>query len=155
MTDRVRVITAAFEDTKEVTRFDSIWWDNPEVPFSTLIGKTLISAEVGATILGDDQICFKTSDGEVYVMLHKQDCCESVSIDDICGDLGSLIGDEILLAEETTSEDHPYFQNSSTWTFYHLRTVHSTVTIRWYGTSNGCYSERVSLIRLEGDHNEI
>lgn len=116
--------------------------------FSDLIGKVLTKIE-GA--VGDDSMKFWCSDGTQYHMYHYQDCCEGVSIEDICGDLSDLTGSPILVAEESTSHDNPEgvgdmgYQDSFTWTFYKLDTARGGVTIRWYGTSNGYYSERVDF----------
>ncbi len=44
------------------------------------IGKTLVSVEKSF-----DSIVFKFSDGSSYMMYHSQDCCESVTVDDIDG----------------------------------------------------------------------
>lgn len=108
-------------------------------------------------ILGDDKsdrLEFETTDGRRFVMYHDQDCCEHVSIEDIAGDLKDLIGSPILQAEEETDSDNPKSKGdgehkladeSSTWTFYKLATIKGSVTIRWYGSSNGYYSERVSF----------
>jgi len=120
-----------------------------EVPFSTLLGKTLVSAEK----VDDDRIRFITKAWDVFDLYHDQDCCESVTVDDICGNLDWLVGSLILFAEEVCDGDEEpkdsEYDESYTWTFYHLRTMKGTVTIRWYGTSNGYYSESVSLHKKE------
>lgn len=112
-----------------------------EVPFSTLIGKTLTAVQTN----NDDVIVFTCDDGSQFSMHHEQDCCERVEINDINGDLQSLVGSPILVAEESCSHgDHKNtYDESSTWTFYKLATIKGHVDIRWYGTSNGYYSERV------------
>lgn len=102
-----------------------------------------------------DEIIFTAVDGRVWMMNHYQDCCESVSIDDIIGDLADLVGSEILMAEEVSHSDSDMFglplveehwgNDSCTWTFYKLATVKGYVTIRWYGSSNGYYSESVNF----------
>ena len=117
-----------------------------------LIGKRLKRVEK----IGDDEIVFTLKNGKRYRMYHSQDCCESVAIDDIAGDLKDLVGPPITKAEESTSDTNPPgvdkgYQDSFTWTFYHLATVNGYVTIRWYGESNGYYSESVDFVEMEGD----
>lgn len=112
-----------------------------------LIGKTLAAV----TLAGDNEtITFKTSCGETYQMFHGQDCCESVSVEDVVGDLGDLVDSPILQAEEVSSENEPppRYAESYTWTFYKLATIKGGVTIRWLGRSNGYYSERVDFVKV-------
>lgn len=120
------------------------------VPFDTLQGKTMASVEADDN---QEVIIFTTVEGEKFSLHHDQDCCEFVSIEDICGDLQTLVGTEILLAEEVSNFDAPpiddRYTESYTWTFYHLRTVRGLVTLRWFGESNGYYSESVDLHRVE------
>lgn len=120
-----------------------------EMKFSDLIGKTLVAARNE----NDERIVFETSD-ESFALLHHQDCCESVHVESITGDLTDLIGAPILLAEEAQSNDRPIdvkpdeYTESETWTFYKLRTIKGSVDIRWHGTSNGYYSESVDFVKL-------
>ena len=118
-----------------------------EVSLSELVGKILSDVAVNADM---DEIVFRTNDGAVYCMYHLQDCCEEVYIEDICGELDWLIGTPILVAEERTSEGNckDEYDESCTWTFYTISTIKGTVVIRWYGTSNGYYSESVSFVRI-------
>lgn len=123
-----------------------------------LIGKTLVSVNRGA-VYDNDLLVFTTVDGIEYRMYHQQDCCENVDIEDICGDLDDLVGEPILIAEEVTSSENPEgvepeYQESFTWTFYKFATRKGYVTIRWYGSSNGYYSESVSFINTHGEHYE-
>jgi len=117
-----------------------------------LVGKTLVAVEVSRD---RDEITFRCADGAVYRMLHDQECCEVVLIEDICGDLGWLVDSPILIAEERTFsgnckdvEGYSDYVESCTWTFYVIGTARGVVTIRWYGVSNGYYSESVSFIEI-------
>lgn len=109
---------------------------------SVLLNKVLASVERTR-----DEILFITQDGERYRMYHYQDCCESVDIEDITGDLEDLIGEPILMAEEATQDDDNASE-SGMWTFYKFATIKGYVTIRWYGESNGYYSESVDFERI-------
>lgn len=113
---------------------------------SELIGKTLTEAEVNG-----DEILFGCSDRSAYKMFHDQDCCESVVIDSIDGEMDDLVGSPILMAEEISSDGvEPKDPSDATWgtytwTFYKFATANGYVTVRWYGTSNGYYSESVDF----------
>jgi hypothetical protein len=117
-----------------------------------LKGKTLTSVSTD----GNEEILFETVDGDIYRMFHSQDCCESVYIESIVGDLEDLVGEEILVAEANENlfdilkdigkeEDS---DESHTWTFYKFATRKGYVDIRWYGSSNGYYSESVDFVKI-------
>lgn len=119
--------------------------------FDVLKGK--IITKITGLEKDNDSVIFICLDGSVYKMYHAQDCCESVSIEDVCGDVTDLLNVPILVAEESTKEgDTP--GESETWTFYKLATIKGSVDIRWYGTSNGYYSERVSFITVKSPSKE-
>ena len=119
------------------------------IDIETLVGKTI------TTIKQEDKqdLYFTCSSGEQYMLGHYQDCCEDVIIEDICGDLDDLIGSPIVMAEEVSSEDPDDFDkdkyDSYTWTFYKLGTAKGTVTIRFFGSSNGYYSESADLFEIK------
>jgi len=115
-----------------------------------LLGHVLTDVEVH-----EEQITFTREDGRKFRMEHCQGCCESVTVEDIVGDVADLIGSPILMAEEVTHEqENPEgvpkkeYQGSFTWTFYKFATAKGYVTIRWYGESNGYYSESVDLFEV-------
>jgi len=97
-----------------------------------------------------DTIDFTTDSGKLFRMYHDQDCCETVRVEEIIGDLDDLIGNPILTAEKRTSDasDDPDVWECGTWTFYELTTIKGSVTIRWLGTSNGYYSESVEFVEV-------
>ena len=108
-----------------------------------------LEGEILVDVVAEDrQIDFLTESGDRYRMLHFQDCCENVRIEDINGDLDDLIGVPIVQADERT-ERGSGGPGSQTWTFYHFRTIKGDVTIRWLGESNGYYSERVYFAKVQ------
>lgn len=117
---------------------------------SILVGKRLKKVSVSSD---KTEILFETKAGERYMLYHDQDCCETVTVYDIIGDLKDLLDFPITMAEEITScvnakDIMIKSQYSFTWTFYNLATVIGYVTIRWYGESNGYYSEKVDFKKL-------
>ena len=124
---------------------------NEQCEISVLVGKTIKNVINN----NNDELLFETNDGYTYKMYHDQDCCESVTLEDVCGDFQDLIGTPILLAEEVSGESAQPDgwsgdgEESYTWTFYKIDAAKGGVTLRWFGSSNGYYSERVSFVRME------
>ena len=116
--------------------------------FSELLGKVLTSIEV----IDNEEIIYTDNQGNKYRSYHDQDCCESVCIEDINGDLDDLLDTPILQAEESANSEDTLglIENpdSFTWTFYKLATIKGYVTIRWLGESNGYYSESVDFEKM-------
>jgi hypothetical protein len=127
-----------------------------------MIGKVFVSV---TGIPGDDEMIFTAEDGSQFKFYHLQDCCESVAIEDVVGDLSDLVGSPLLKAEEVKNHPHEkewedslihneyggtetpdgHYLESYTWTFYKFATIKGYVDVRWFGQSNGYYSESVDM----------
>ena len=123
------------------------------VNFEVFLGKIFTKIDVD-----NENIFFHCDDGSEYRMFHNDDWCESVTIDDIVGDIDDLLNNEILTATENSNSDFPKLDyeydgecipESFTWTFYNISTIKGHVTIKWYGTSNGYYSESVTVYQIK------
>ena len=72
-----------------------------------------------------------------------------MSIESVDGSVEHLIGQKVLLAEEVVGpggkKDRDHCVESFLWTYYTIATGLGTVVIRWYGISNGYYSESVDV----------
>lgn len=148
-------------------------YDSKDVNFSVLAGKTI--KQIVGLEAGSERAKFYCTDGTEFWMSYYNDCCASCSIEDIAGDISDILNSEILLAEEVSSskpnektleerkarykaEKNPYYETfeswlescyeSETWTFYKLSTIKGSITIRWYGSSNGYYSERSTFEQI-------
>ena len=121
-----------------------MWYLNESIKIEDLKGRILTKIDVNRE---ENEILFEDLEGNKYKMYHWQDCCEEVYIEDICGDLNNLLNEPLIMAEEVTEEGNTEW-GTYTWTFYKLATVKGYVTLRWYGTSNGYYSERVDLEKI-------
>jgi len=127
------------------------------IKFEDLLGKIIIKIEGKK---GDEKLVFTLDNGERYHLWHYQNCCESVFLEDICGEIKDLLNSPITIAEETSSNKNPQGieipedQESFTWTFYRIGTVKGFVSIRWYGQSNGYYSESVDFGKCDDANSE-
>jgi hypothetical protein len=114
--------------------------------FRELTGKTIV--EISGAEYGSECIKIRTEDGKNFQLKYYADCCASASVEDVCGDIADLVGSPILMAEEVSNSDSlkPELEGESfTWTFYKLATIKGSVTIRWFGSSNGYYSESATF----------
>jgi hypothetical protein len=124
--------------------------------FDELVGQTLAKFEKRNHYEFGDIIYIETTTGEQYLMYHYQDCCENVVLEDVCGDISDLLNTPILKAEESTNKGTEQqfkdrgLHNSEglTFTFYNIGTIKGFVTLRWVGTSNVYYSEKVDFLHL-------
>lgn len=143
----------SLEDNSEFKTDDSLLTGSyEEVQVTDLLGKRIYDIKYS-----DNEMLFVVStdnDEERYVFFHDQDCCESCWLEDIIGDLDDLIGPPILKAEVKTNYnegDKPkkgYVDDSFTWTFYTFATIKGYVDLRFFGTSNGYYSEEFKFVKL-------
>lgn len=122
---------------------------------------TTVESMVGHTIKSFerdiDTLTFEMEDGQLCRFYHEQDCCESVTIESVTGDLSVLIGSPLTFVEEVVSNEDPpdavrgkdeYIDENYTWTTYKFRTEKGEASIRWYGSSNGYYSESVNFLAM-------
>jgi hypothetical protein len=114
-----------------------------------LLGKTIHTIERNRH--NDDELTFYTTDGKKYIMGHDQECCESLHIEDLAGDLNDLLDSPIIQAEESSNEDNPPANHDDCflWTFYRLATAKGQVVIRWLGESNGYYGVGVDFVEVD------
>ena len=137
------IVPANFYDTESFHENSELQF--PEIEYHTLKGAAHLIGRICLHVeRHEDMISMIFDDGSFAVMLHHDDCCEDVNIEDINGDLNDLIGVPINVADERFQDDENASE-SATWTFYCLRTIKGSIDIRWYGSSNGYYSETASI----------
>ena len=111
-------------------------------PIGEFTGKTFTAIDRNPDT--GDVLIFTTSDGERYKMWHHQNCCETVELVEVIGNLADLIGEPLTMAEVVTDYADTNYGDEQ-WTFYKLATAKGYVTLRWYGASNGYYSVSVDI----------
>ncbi len=114
------------------------------IELGLLLGKVIESYEIS----DENNVIKFIINGEEYYMYHQQDCCESVEIEEIIGDMDDLIGEPLTMSEKVTQKGKEDDWGTSTWTFYKFATIKGYVTLRWLGESNGYYSEAVWFVKM-------
>jgi hypothetical protein len=120
--------------------------------YANLLNHTFINV-----LRAGDEIHLTRQDGETFTFRHFQECCESVWLEEVIGDLNDLIGSPLLVAESRSSVNGDSvspperlkeweYEDCWAWTFIELATNKGSVTLRWFGSSNGYYSVGVDLI---------
>lgn len=113
-------------------------WYDTHVNVSEMLNQTFTKV-----VAGNETVTFE-NDNVRYTLYHDQDCCEYVYVEDIAGDISDLENLPLLIAREDHDSVGPESGDESyTWTFYNFATYKGYVTIRFYGSSNGYYSEDV------------
>jgi hypothetical protein len=129
------------------------------IDIETLIGKKIIELNIRESA---DEVLFGTDDGKKWIMHHNQDCCESVDLERVDGELSDLLYEIITDAECKTFSgyeddgDWPKFllkepEWLESWTVSKLdfTTAKGLVSFIWQGRSNGYYGEEVQIEEVE------
>lgn len=117
-----------------------------------LVGKTI--KKVTGLNKNSEEVTILFNDNSIATFFHEYDCCEDVVLYDFeltAKSLDSLIGAVVNDANETTSKymaEDPE-EDDGTWTFYNINTSKGCINMRWLGTSNGYYSEEVTVTYKE------
>jgi hypothetical protein len=77
-----------------------------------------------------------------FILYHEQDCCESVYIESVVGNLKDLENTPILMAEESEGDG---------FTFYKLATIKGYIDIRFNQDIDSYYSVSVNLVKMGAD----
>lgn len=101
-----------------------------------------------------DSLVFITDDNFNYVFKHEQDCCETVRLKEIDGDLSDIYDQTVISIEEVSNEnkiegDYDCYSDSYTYTYYKIKTNKGDITFSWYGESNGYYTEKPNFYILK------
>lgn len=118
--------------------------------YTEFSGKTI--QEIRGCKKHSDEVTIKFTDGTCLKFYHRQECYETVLLEDFDTNPEYLINTNIIYIEErkySNSENAVEPLNdcaeSNTWTFYIIKTSKFTMWMRWYGESNGWYSETVDI----------
>tara|TARA_R110000803_G_scaffold22351_5_gene55762 strand:+ start:1924 stop:2295 length:372 start_codon:yes stop_codon:yes gene_type:complete len=92
-----------------------------------------------------DQVLLTTVSGREFQVYHRQDCCESVGIEDTEGNWHDLVGKPLLSVDEECEDASDRSSDSATATRLTFKVDGATVINKWIGESNGYYSESITI----------
>lgn len=119
-------------------------WDD----IHDLNGEFIINVTIDNLPDSDNYVEFQLQSGIICRLQHRQDCCESVYLDDICGDINDLRG-LVVSARCTYNDRVDTVDGDKEWTFYTVRTNNGgDCTFRFIGESNGYYSTSVDFFMV-------
>jgi len=129
------------------------WEGSVDDPCKHAAGKTVL--HVDGLRVDSECVVFFLSDGSILQIAYHHDCCASCSILDMDCEDSDFINQKILSLEIVESEDPPpgdYTPDSYTWSFVKFSTTKGHFTMRWYGESNGYYSESPTIQAIDAEH---
>lgn len=111
-----------------------------------MVGQVFTKVAVVYDVYDNERLIFENKQNR-YVFGHIQECCETVLIEEVIGDLSDLEDLPLLVARHDSNVNDAPERNSEsyTWTFYSFATFKGYVTVRFLGESNGYYSEEVNI----------
>lgn len=117
----------------------------------SLVGETITHIDVDES---QSEILFTTQSGKQILVHHWQQCCEEVKLAGIDGDIYSLVG---WVARDISEETEEGKSGDGTWTKTVLtfRVGGLAVVTRWFGESNGYYSENVDFSLVVGERLQV
>ncbi len=110
--------------------------------YPALVGRTI--KRIDGLERGGADVLITLDIGKVRIY-HRQDCCEDVELLDFDGDQDDLVGATIKEVEQVSSQGNRQYGDTETWTFIKIETDRGGLWMRWYGSSNGYYSEEVTV----------
>lgn len=119
------------------------------VDLNSIEGKRIVAIEEAK-----EYITFFTECGMVFSIYHEEECCETVYLADVCGHIPDLIDQKISIEEVSSDIDQVNELDTGErraeeqWTFYKINSLKCSVTLRFYGKSNGYYGMRVEFYQL-------
>lgn len=136
-----------FEEKEQFTKCDDI--------LQEFLNVRVVGVEGGQP--GDEEFIIHFENNKSLKFYHSQSCCEQVEIDDVNGDVNDLVGNLFFGCSVKTSHDNPKtkYDTSHTWTFYTFKYPSGYIDMKWYGCSNGYYSESVDYLILDSTTQKI
>ena len=149
------------DDHKSFTDFKE-WMEDSTIKDAVFYGNSY--DEQGELQGSVSAVLFTNNIDEHYAMYHEQDCCETVEVDGIYGDLVGIKGNNVVSCDRMTfsgpnhTEKRGYYEESVTVSIYKIVYRGGEMTIKWYGESNGYYDESVgfrTMIQKVGDGKDL